>query len=307
MSGIGIIANPHSKLNKRNPTIIRQLESICIGRAKFTKTNNIIELERCLADYSASSVHTLGICGGDGTISQTLNVLLKVFPHDKYPQILLLRGGTMNLIANELHLRGRPPSILTRFFSAATKGNYRTQKLVSLQVNDRIGFIYADGSHLAILEQFYLKKSSSLGAFWLGIKIMCSYLIRGKLYDKIINTMPFSIPAHPEAPQVSLGNIAGTISHLPLGLPLLPLVGKFPGCFQFNLITCSKKKLLWFLPFLMIKHKKGNSLGKFTFCEKKLHIDFGGSIKFTLDGEVHTSPEGEMRFSTGPSFTFIKP
>lgn len=305
MTGIGIIANPHSKLNKRNPGVIRQIESICKDQAKFVCTENLEQLKDTLIEFSRLRIHTIGICGGDGTISLTLNEIYRIFPKETLPRILLLRGGTMNLIANELKVKGNPTTILTRFFLGASKDELTTRKLSSLRVNERFGYIYADGSHLNILEQFYEKKSSSLGAFILGLRILISHLHNGKLFDKLISSETMHIRSQGNFKRESLGNIAGTISRLPVGVPLLPLVSKHSERFQFTIISCQKQKLLWYLPAIMLKHKEGSSLGKFTFCEKRLQIEFQKPMRFTLDGEIFSASTKTMNLELGPTFSFI--
>ena len=241
MSGIGIITNPHSKLNKRNPNIIRQLELASAGRATLVKTENLKDLSRKIESFSKNGIHTIAICGGDGTISRTLNAVSKFYEAGNLPKIVVLKGGTMNLVASELGISGKPVSILKRFLDLPSE-KVTTKEISSLRVNQHLGFIYADGTNLAILEKFYLNKSGVFGAFLLGIKIVISYLIKSPLFDELVNETDFTVVGDSKAPKRSLGNFAGTIGKLPLGLPLLPLIANNPDRFQGTFVTCPKKK-----------------------------------------------------------------
>src|SRR5687768_275022 len=108
MSGIGIITNPHSKLNKRNPRRAELLGYIVGERGQLEITNTLADLERVAHEFREKKIHTLAISGGDGTICRTLTALIHAYGEVPLPRVALLRGGTINVLANNLGIKGAP-------------------------------------------------------------------------------------------------------------------------------------------------------------------------------------------------------
>src|SRR4051812_22856783 len=116
MSGIGIITNPHSKLNKRNPARMSLLGYILGAKGQLEVTNTLEDLGRVARDFKEKGVTILAINGGDGTICRTLTAFIKEYGETgtPLPQVALLRGGTINVLANNLRIKGSPEQVLYR-------------------------------------------------------------------------------------------------------------------------------------------------------------------------------------------------
>ena len=71
MPKVGIIANPHSKLNKRRPKRLEVMKKIVGSHGDFIVTQSLSELDEKIKFMSSANYATIAICGGDGTISQT--------------------------------------------------------------------------------------------------------------------------------------------------------------------------------------------------------------------------------------------
>ena len=115
---LGLLINPHARgtqaLCKRIPSLSQEM-------ACYT-SSHLHEIPQLLRRLLwVDRVTVLGICGGDGTIHHTLQALLSLWresseaPLPMLPPILLLRGGTMNIIARALHLDMPALSALERF------------------------------------------------------------------------------------------------------------------------------------------------------------------------------------------------
>jgi diacylglycerol kinase family enzyme len=73
------------------------------------------ELHRIAEDFRRFDIDVLAISGGDGTNHVTLTGFLDVYGGDTIPRVALLRGGTMNTVANSVGVRrGRPEGLLAR-------------------------------------------------------------------------------------------------------------------------------------------------------------------------------------------------
>lgn len=310
MSGIGIITNPHSKLNKRNPRLAGSLKAQLGNQGQFFMTQSLSELDAIPYEFKKLGLSTLAICGGDGTISRAISAFAKTYgPNQALPQIALLRGGTMNLIASQVGQRGQASQILERLLQAtANNSQHLCYQLRCLEIEGNYGFLYADGSCLAILEEFYRKKSGVAGACWLTTRLVASFLSKGQLIQDIVKPrkLKVSFGSHEEVLEFnSLGNLAGTISKLPLGFPMLPFALENSEQFQFTLITCPREKLLWHLPRIVLQQKKGMGFGKFSSCSGEVLIHTPKGYPFTLDGEIYQSIGPELKINSGPIINFL--
>ena len=308
MAKIGIIANPYSKLNKRNPDRLTYMEQVVDSNADFIVTKSLDDLDLKIKYMSESNYDTIAICGGDGSISQALSSVVRHYPVDKLPRIAVLRGGTMNLVASQMKIYGRQMGVLKRFIKQIRRSEeFSTKKLATLEIDGMIGFLYADGSGVRILKEFYRKKSGLVGAAWLAVKLVSSFLVKGALIKKMIRAQSIRFNSDAGSERLhSIAGFAGTISKLPLGFPLLPHAQKREGYFQANFITASAEKLLWQLPSIMLKHKEGKSSEKYSVCCRELELECSEeTLEYTLDGELFESDKA-LQINMGPAIEFIK-
>jgi diacylglycerol kinase (ATP) len=119
MPGIGVIYNPRSGHNLRDPKAARHL-SVALGdHGVVRQAGSIDELYRVAEDFRSLEIDVLGISGGDGTNGVTITGFLDVYEGSALPQIAFLRGGTMNTAANSVGVRrGRPKDLLDRLVQA---------------------------------------------------------------------------------------------------------------------------------------------------------------------------------------------
>ena len=65
-------------------------------------TETLDEVRGLAREFKEKGIDILGISGGDGTNHRTLSTFLEVYGETPLPKIALLRGGTMNNLANQL-------------------------------------------------------------------------------------------------------------------------------------------------------------------------------------------------------------
>ena len=163
MSRLGIIANPYSKLNKRNPSKITKLKELVDDSVSFYITRSIPDLSESIRLMAEDGIDMIGICGGDGSISLAITEIIRWYEPSRLPKIAVLKGGTMNLLASQLKQRGGQETLVKRLIHMVRSGqNLPTKRIATLRVGKFFGFVYADGSALNVLEEFYLKKPESL-------------------------------------------------------------------------------------------------------------------------------------------------
>lgn len=115
MSGIGVVVNPRSRRNLRDPRAAARLARTLGDSGVVREARSIDELYRIAEDFRRDDIDVLAISGGDGTNHVTLTGFIDVYGGATMPQVALLRGGTMNTVANSVGMsKGRPEGILGR-------------------------------------------------------------------------------------------------------------------------------------------------------------------------------------------------
>src|SRR5437762_2543265 len=104
--GIGVITNPRSRMNKRDPSRMRKLGYLIGDRGSAAATRSLDDLYRVAEEFKSADIDVLGINGGDGTIHHTLTAFVRTWGDKPLPLIAILRGGTMNTIANSYGIKG---------------------------------------------------------------------------------------------------------------------------------------------------------------------------------------------------------
>ncbi len=109
MPGIGVIFNPRSGRNLRDPRAAGRLARTLGDHGVVREAGSLDELYRIAEDFRRLRIDVLGISGGDGTNGVTITGFLDVYAGSALPQIAFLRGGTMNTVANSVGVRRGPP------------------------------------------------------------------------------------------------------------------------------------------------------------------------------------------------------
>ncbi len=311
MPGIGIITNPNSKANKRDPSKSALLGYILGQQGQLAVTNSIEHLHQVAHSFKDSKIEILAINGGDGTISQTLSAFVSAYGSEPLPKIALLRGGTMNVLASNLGIRGTSERLLFNLVERYSASKIPSPiTLQSLDVNGRIGFLYADGVAYSVLDEFYRNKSNALGAIWLVIQIAGSALTQGQLSKKIIKNQNIEIESEGLGRRkiASTMLFASTIDRMPLGLRLFPYARSSPGRFQVVDVISTPDRLLFDLPKIVSKTELGDNDQRISFCSPRLSLSCDKEYNYSVDGELYSVPGGqEVVLKMGPRFEFIAP
>jgi diacylglycerol kinase (ATP) len=310
MAGIGIITNPHSKANKKMPSRGRLLGYIVGQFGNLEITNSVEDLGRVASLFLEQKIDILAINGGDGTISRTLTAFIRAYGSVPLPQILVLRGGTMNMLADNLGIRGSPEEILVRMLECESGLRPRvTKSLATLLVGGQYGFLFGNGLVARYLDAFYRRKTGPLGALWLIIKIYCYWLCRLRRYNDFVRDeafrMLFDGVDAPE-PSPSVGMMASTVERMPLGVRLFPRAWQQLSQFQFFSLEIPAQQLPWRLPFAFLRNGPGRFFGKWTKMASSVVISaVNGQQRYTLDGELFDAPAGRLAIEVGPIVQFV--
>ena len=102
---VGLISNPNSGRNRRQ---LRAIERIVANhpRVHHYPTSAPEDVPVALSALAERAVAAIAINGGDGTVARVLTHLLEEAPFERLPLIVLLPGGTTNMNAGDVGLRG---------------------------------------------------------------------------------------------------------------------------------------------------------------------------------------------------------
>lgn len=308
MPGIGIIANPHSKLNKRNPRRTELLGYILGEKGQLELTKSLEDLSRVAREFRDKGISVLAINGGDGTVCRTLTAFIKEYGDTPLPQVALLRGGTINVLATNLGIKGTPEQVLYRLLEAhASGGALHTQRMTTVKVEDNYGFLFGNGAAATFLKEYYRRKTGPLGAFLWCLGVWGSRFVGGKLHYRVVKDIPITLIADGEPPisHSTCAIFAATVVKMPLGYPLFTALSANPGKFQVVSFTFAATEAIWKLPVIMLKRKDGSTTGKMSFCARSLVIESDAPIDYTLDGELYVSRSHSLSVETGPELEFV--
>src|SRR5689334_23124522 len=150
MGGIGIVLNPRSRRNLRDPRaalrLARALGDHGVVRTAATRD----DLARIAADFRKLQIDVLGISGGDGTNYVTITGFLEVYEDEPLPPLAFLRGGTFNTVANAVGVpRGNPDGLLGRLIARYSDRGRRPLEEVErhvMRIGNHYGFIFGTGA-----------------------------------------------------------------------------------------------------------------------------------------------------------------
>jgi diacylglycerol kinase family enzyme len=313
MGGIGIVNNPRSRRNRRDPGIARRLRAQLGDDGEMLDASTPEELERAVERFRAARIDALGINGGDGTGHYVLTAFARACGRDAIPPILLLRGGAMNTVAHGHGIHGGPERILRDFLLRRRSGfPLRTVPRDLLRVAadggaPRYGFIFGTGAIVTFLEAYYAtRRPSPAMAVLLVVRGFGSALVGGPFAASVVRREPLRITTDgdewPDGSYLTLA--AGSTPDIGFGFQPFHRCGEQPGFFHAVGITGSVVQLALALPRL---HRGAPWRRKLAQDEvaRELVVE-GNEPGYTIDGDLYPA-ERTVRVDTGPAVEIVVP
>lgn len=201
---IGLILNVRARANRHGPARLRRLAGLLGKGDVVATTRSLEELHGVCAQLAEDGPEVVAICGGDGTLHQTITALIHSYRDRPLPAIAILRGGAMNIVAASLGIRGDPIDDLRALVELKRRGGLARARaggrgdgangraLVEtfahgiLQIGDRYGFMFGVGIIHDFLEAYYATGKPSPGtAARLLLRTAASALIGGPLAKRL--------------------------------------------------------------------------------------------------------------------------
>lgn len=187
MPGIGVVMNPHSRSNRRNPGRLKRLAFIVGDKGSCHATQDVFDLEQVASEFAAREVEILGISGGDGTVHHTISTFIQVYGSRPLPMIALLRGGTVNNVAGAVGVCGTPESVLSRLILKYHEGApFVTTPVHCLDVNGKYGFLFGNGLAVNFIGEYIrLGEGGGPTVAWLITHSVCSAIVNSPYFLKL--------------------------------------------------------------------------------------------------------------------------
>lgn len=306
MSGIGVVFNTRAGRNKRDPGAPARLARQLGDHGVVAAPRSIDELVRVAENFRAQKIDVLGIAGGDGTNHVTLTGFHQVYGAEQLPTVALLRGGTMNTVANSLGLpRGRPEGLLDRL----VRRYLETPALPAveqwtLDVEGKLGFLWGVGVVASFLEEYY---GTGAPSPWTAAKTLARGIGSTVVGGAMVRRMTRPVEAEVETDtgerwglRPFLTVAAATIQDIGLGFKPFHRAREVRGAFHLLGIYTSPLGFVLDLP--RIHRAEGMRAGKSfdSIVRRAVVRTRMQTLRYMMDGDLLEHPRGEMTVRIGP-------
>ena len=338
MAGIGVIFNPRSGRNLRDPSAARRLSKALGDHGVVREAGSIDQLYRVAEDFRSLGIDVLGISGGDGTNGVTITGFLDVYDGTALPQIAFLRGGTMNTVANSVGVRhGRPDGLLGRLIQAYTERSARPLQDVERHVlrlrgersirsavqsardsgpasvvvpplAEKYGFIFGTGVVCGYLSEYYaFGPPNPVVAAKTLLRGVGSAMVRGEMIRRMAAPFRGTIELDdgtvwPERDYLAVAG--GTIDQIGLNFRPFHRYGERPGAFHVLGIHTSPMGFVSQLPRIWRAQpmKPGHTYSA-TTSSVTVRSPYR-PIRYMVDGDLHEC-DGPLHVSIGPRVRIV--
>jgi diacylglycerol kinase family enzyme len=320
MAGIGVVVNPKSRHNLRHPGALPRLARSVGSLGTVREARTIDELHRIAEDFRRDKIDVLAISGGDGTNTVTLSGFVHVYGGAPLPDLALLRGGTMNTVANSVGVRhGSPEHLLTslvRAYAAKADGLRRAERRL-LCVSDvsarggparalpQYGFLFGTGVMVGFLAEYYATGNPSpLVAAGTLARASASALVAGPMIRRMAAPFRGTVALADGTvweERDYLAVAAGTIAHI--GLAFKPFYrfgeGHERGAFHALGIHASPLAFVAELGRVHAGHPMRPGKAHEALSARMLIRSASGTVNYMVDGDLHAAA-GEIEVTIGP-------
>lgn len=305
---VGLLMNPRARRLGRAGE--REALAALLPQAHaVVETPDLASVRRALSTLlCVRGANVLAVAGGDGTVHHAVNALIELSREAEHltgqrpplPRLLILNGGTLNIVGRTIAIHGPPRSTLQRFlryFDAIPLSRLPARRLPLLEVRwgdtaafaPRFGFVFGSEAAFHAIELYgrfgagYLGLSRFLYEFSFGA-LVGSDLWRNESWKLGPFQTPLVIDGERFVPYS--GAVASTVD-LTLIIAAIRTIRRpllEPGFAARIIVETDAARLVRLLPALMTE-RQAPGVWDFPRAER---MDLFGP--FTLDGECFSEP-----------------
>jgi diacylglycerol kinase family enzyme len=311
--GIGVVLNPKSRQNLRDPRAASRLARTLGSHGVVREARSIDELYRIAEDFLRDDIDVLAISGGDGTNHVTLTGFLDVYGGATMPQVALLRGGTMNTVANSVGVRrGGPEGLLGRLLRSYAERASAPLENVERHVmriappsggKAHYGFLFGTGVVAGFLAEYYRdREPTPLVAAKTLARAVGSALVRGDMIRRMAQPFRGSVALDDGSTwpvRDYLTVTAGTIEHIGLNFRPFRRYDERPAAFQMLGIYASPASIVVELPRIHQAEPMRAGKAYDVLATRAIVRSATRPMRYMIDGDLHETP-GELEVAIGP-------
>jgi hypothetical protein len=314
---IGVLRNPGSGANLRAAAPMRRLleahpELPC--RDVFDPAS----VTAALREMAERGIDTIAISGGDGTVNAVLNTVFGQSPFPRLPLLAVLRGGTANMTARDIGMRGRQERALRALLDCASHGG------AGLTVVERpVMRIDPGAGREPIYGMFFGAAAITQGIEYckrevhaLGLRgeigpavTMVRFIIAMARGERtIVAPVPITVAVDEEAPASFACEIVHVTTLEQLVLGLRPFWGKESAPLHYASVRAAPRHWLKALPGLL-RGRPNRYITSANGYESRNadRLRLGLDSPFFVDGEIFAPTAGSpLALSDGGSAGFIR-
>jgi diacylglycerol kinase family enzyme len=307
---LAVIVNPNALYVRRRPALAERLRAI--AGSDVVETHNPDELARTARDFAARGVDLVATCGGDGTNLSIITACVEAYGADRLPAFAILRGGTVNTIAQNLKIRGTPEEVLTRLVARLRAGDLPQVGQDLLEVNGLYGFLFAAAMGARFLEAYY--GGPVQGPAWAGAlaaRTVASSLMTGGFARWLFSPVALALSVDDRlAPTIQSPRllVASTVPDVGIGMRVTWQAGKQPGRFHLIASNLSTVKMAVQLHRVLGGRPLDGGTAQRPHLDtlaRSARIRFTQPETYTLDGELFR--EREVTIRMGPRLWIARP
>jgi diacylglycerol kinase family enzyme len=299
---IGVVFNPRAGKNRRDPSAAERMKRRLGDHGLVSAPTSLDELTETAERFRREGIDLLAIAGGDGTNHVTITHFAEVYGDAPLPKLALLRGGTMNTVADSLRLpRGKPEGLLDRLvLRYLSTPSIETVEQWTLSIDGQLGFLWGVGVVPAFLQEYY---DTGAPSPWTAARTLArgigSTLVRGDMYQRLREGVRCEVThdAGTWAMRDWFSVAAGTIADIGLGFKPFHRAPRAPGFVHLLGIETTPLGFVMDLPKIhraspMSEEKAVDALvTEFTVRANS------GPLRYMIDGDVrlHDGPEMTVR------------
>lgn len=307
MPGIGVVLNPRSRRNRRDPGAPERLARALGDHGVVRTARSRDDLARIAEDFRKLKIDVLGISGGDGTNHVTITGFLSVYADEPLPPIAFLRGGTMNTVANSVGVpRGRPDGLLARLIRRYAERDRTPLQWVErhvLRAGEHYAFIFGTGAIHGFIDEYY--RTDDPNALWAAkvlLRACGSVAVGGDMMKRVARRWEGRVTFDdgtelPDRDYLAIG--AGTVDQIGLGFRPFYRFAEEPGRFHVLGIFTSAMGFVSRLPAIWQARPMGPAHTYEKVTRAAVLEARSGVVEYVCDGDLHAT-RGPLELAIGP-------
>ena len=307
---IVVVTNPRSRRNRLNPALVQALADRLGDGGEIAAPDDLDALAALAERTRSAQIDLLCINGGDGTIHQVLTAFVRSWGEDRaLPPVCVLRGGTMNIIADSIGVTLDAEAMLARAVQAPATAATTARRTMRIEVDDNpplYGFLSGNGIIARYLELYYADPDPSpRSAASLLLRGAVSAMVQGPLIREL--TRPYRGEVRIDGERLPsdrwVAVALGTIEQMGLGFRVFDRIHDHPDKLQVVAIGSGVSALATELPSLY-RGRGVRREGNHSLVAAAVDLDADEPIPLMIDGDFCRSETGRVRIRPGPLVTF---